>query len=325
MPLTLLLTSAGRRVELLGCFRESARRLGIQIRVLAADMLPQLSAACQMADESFEVPACHRPDYPIRLLEICGKHGVDVLVPTIDTELQVLADSRAQFQIAGTQVMISTPEVVGLARNKIATSNFLDSQGIPVPRTLAIKDFEPSDPSWRWPAILKPVDGSCSKGVIKVDRESDWREEYRHRINYLIQEFWEGAEYTVNLFFDRDGCLRSAVPHRRLEVRAGEVSKGRTERVGSLMDIADRFGRILTGARGALCFQAILRPSGEAAVFEINARFGGGYPLAHAAGGRFTQWLLEEAQGMECTANQEWQEGLVMLRYDAALFKSTPL
>jgi carbamoyl-phosphate synthase large subunit len=138
--------------------------------------------------------------------------------------------------------------------------------------------------------------------------------------DYLVQEMWDGAEYTVNLFFDQEGDLRCAVPHRRIEVRSGEVSKGRTERVPALMNAAHQLAAALPGARGPLCFQAIVRPDGSFAVFEINARFGGGYPLAHHAGATFTRWLLEEALCSPCTAHDNWREGVTMLRYDAAVF-----
>jgi carbamoyl-phosphate synthase large subunit len=127
-------------------------------------------------------------------------------------------------------------------------------------------------------------------------------------------------EYTVNLFFNLHGQLRCAIPHRRLEVRSGEVSKGRTERITPLIEAAQRMASILTGAQGPLCFQAIVRPDGSYCVFEINARFGGGYPLAHEAGGRFAQWLLEELDGRHVSASDDWEAGLTMLRFDSAVF-----
>ena len=55
-------------------------------------------------------------------------------------------------------------------------------------------------------------------------------------------------------------------------------------------------------------------------VFEINARFGGGYPLAHFAGAEYTRWLLEEVVGLPSTAHDGWRSGALMLRYDAATF-----
>jgi carbamoyl-phosphate synthase large subunit len=105
-----------------------------------------------------------------------------------------------------------------------------------------------------------------------------------------------------------------------MEIRAGEVSKGRTERLPALMDVAQRMATVLPRCRGAMCFQAIVSAQGEIAVFEINARFGGGYPLAHAAGATFSRWLLQEAMGAESFASDVWREGVTMLRYDAAVF-----
>ncbi|MGB1126431.1 MAG: transcriptional regulator, partial [Phycisphaeraceae bacterium] len=54
---------------------------------------------------------------------------------------------------------------------------------------------------------------------------------------------------------------------------------------------------------------------------ELNTRFGGGYPLTHEAGGYYLRWLIEEALGKPSSAtNDDWQDGLVMLRYDDAVF-----
>jgi carbamoyl-phosphate synthase large subunit len=110
------------------------------------------------------------------------------------------------------------------------------------------------------------------------------------------------------------------IPHLRYEVRAGEVAKGITRRHAQLEAVAWALGEALPEARGALCFQAIVDAAGRAVVFELNARFGGGYPLAHRAGARFTQWLLEETSGLPLSAHNDWHDGVLMLRYDHAAF-----
>src|SRR5687768_2670971 len=55
---TLLFTSAGRRNQLMDCFRQDAALLGVNVRVLAADLRPELSSACRQANASFAVPPC---------------------------------------------------------------------------------------------------------------------------------------------------------------------------------------------------------------------------------------------------------------------------
>jgi carbamoyl-phosphate synthase large subunit len=62
--------------------------------------------------------------------------------------------------------------------------------------------------------------------------------------------------------------------------------------------------------------------NGTIRIIELNARFGGGYPLAHHAGGRFTDWLLDEQEGTSPSYFGDWTDDLAMLRYDEAVFVS---
>jgi carbamoyl-phosphate synthase large subunit len=137
----------------------------------------------------------------------------------------------------------------------------------------------------------------------------------------VIEERASGLEYTVNVLIGRGGRVLSAVPHRRLEVRAGEVSKGVTTKDQRLLDLALRLGGALPEAFGALNFQCFLGDDGLFRVIEINPRFGGGYPLAHRAGVNFPKWLIEETLDLPSTSRfDEWEDGLAMLRYDEAVF-----
>jgi len=321
--LTILISSAGRRVELIRCFQTDAKNLGLNLRVLATDVEPEMSSACQAADRCYGVPHCTSPEFAPRLLEICNRESVGLVVPTIDPELSVLADQQEQFKAFGTRLLVSEPPVVCVARDKFATATFLHENGLLAPRTGLLDEVLTHPEGWPWPLILKPINGSGSAGVIVVQNLAEARQAGQKREDYIAQELLSGPEFTVNLFFDQAGQLRCAVPHQRQEVRAGEVSKGVVRREPLLADLAWRLGSVLKGARGPLCFQAILPAYREPVAFEINARFGGGYPLAHQAGATFTRWLLEETAGLPSSAGDQWQQGLTMLRYDAAIFRPT--
>jgi carbamoyl-phosphate synthase large subunit len=322
---TVLISSAGRRVELIRCFQADAKALGLKLRVLAVDVDPEMSSACQAADKSLQVSPCTSPRFATDLLHICEKEKVTLVVPTIDPELPILAEQQPQFKALGTRILVSSPAIVSMARDKTATAEFLKRNGIPSPRTAPLAELLSQRERWPWPLILKPVSGSGSVGICVVQNLHEANQAAARRNDYIAQEIVYGSEYTVNLFFDQFGNLRSAVPHQRCDVRAGEVSKGVTRRESRIVDVAWRLGSVLKGAVGSLCFQTITPESGEPVVFEINARFGGGYPLAHQAGATFTKWLLEEVAALPTSANDRWQEGLTMLRYDAALFRrATP-
>lgn len=316
--LRVLLTSAGRRVELLQCFRAAAAELKVDLQILACDLTPELSSACHQADQAFAVPRADDPSYIEALLNICADRGVRLVVPTIDTELLPLSHARADFEAIGAEVSISDPDLVALARDKLATANFFVEMGVPSPRTVLLEAGRRPPTDWSWPSVVKPRHGSASRGLRIAAAPHELPTGFDEP--FVLQERLIGAEFTVNLFFDRDGRLRCAIPHERLQVRAGEVEKGRTKRVARLGEIARQLAAALPGPRGALCFQAILGSDGEARLFEINARFGGGYPLAHRAGAAFARWLIEERLGWPSSADDDWRENVVMLRYDAAVF-----
>jgi len=143
----------------------------------------------------------------------------------------------------------------------------------------------------------------------------------KDREDLVVEEIARGFEYTVNVFVNREGRCVCAVPHRRLEVRAGEVSKGVTVRHRKMMEFASLVSERLPGAYGPLNLQGFLSSDDEFRVTEINPRFGGGYPLAHQAGADFPRWLIEEWLGLPSSASFDgWQDGLAMLRYDSAVF-----
>jgi carbamoyl-phosphate synthase large subunit len=78
------------------------------------------------------------------------------------------------------------------------------------------------------------------------------------------------------------------------------------------------------GAAGPLTIQAFLTSDGPV-LSEINARFGGGFPLALAAGGAYPAWLLDLVDGRAVTPRLgEYESGLYMTRYHVEVITRTP-
>lgn len=317
----MLLTSAGRRAELLQCFRADAEALEIGLEILACDLNPDWSSACRLADERFAVPRVDDPGYVDALLDICGRRDVSLLIPTIDPELMPLAIARGRFADIGTHVAVSSPDLVDIARDKLKTAEFFASHGLPTPRTALAEQVRDNPGDWDWPLIVKARHGSASRGLKLAESPADLPDLDRSE-PLVAQQLLKGREYTINMFFDRASHFHTAIPHERVQVRAGEVEKGITRRMPDLAAIARRIAEVLPGPSGALCFQAIIGDDGKPSIFEINARFGGGFPLAHHAGARFSQWLLEEQLGRAPGAHDDWRDGVTMMRYDAAVFGS---
>lgn len=316
---TILVSSAGRRVGLIECWRKAAKRLGDDLTVLASDYSCATSAACWAADKSFSVPHCDSSDFVDSVLGICQSHGVDLIIPTIDTELQILSDNAPRFAGVGTTVHVSEPSVIRIVRDKAKTMEVLARANLPVPRTGSPQEVSSEPADWKWPLFLKPRSGSASRGLKIINSPAEIPTDFAEPM--ILQEYLEGPEFTINAFVDKSGVLKCAVPHERLSVRAGEVEKGVTRRSDTLEPLAAGIVNAIPALRGVFCFQVIVDRVRGPGIIEINARFGGGYPLADRAGARFCQWILEEQTNRTSTANNEWTDNILMLRFDQALFR----
>ena len=313
-----LISSAGRRVSLMQCWRRSLRALGLEGRLLAGDM-SSMSSAAQLADQSFKVPRCTSDEFVPFMLDLCRQQGIRVIVPTIDTELPVYSQHRAAFDAVGVTVPVSAPETIQIGYDKVSTHRWLVQNAFPTVEQASAQSA--LSQGFSFPAIAKPVRGSSSIGVTQVSSREELQQVSRGS-EYVVQSIAQGHEYTVSTLVNRHGKCVCAIPRRRLEVRHGEVSKGMTVRNRAIEELAMRISEALPGAYGPLNVQIFHdEATGNLNVIEINARFGGGFPLAFEAGGYYPKWIVEEILGLESSATHDaWTDRLVMLRYDDAVF-----
>jgi carbamoyl-phosphate synthase large subunit len=280
-----------------------------------------LSSAYHLADGAFLVPRCTHDEFIPTVMDLCRKHDIRLIVPTIDTELPAFAKHRKDFADAGVTVAISSPEVIAIGGDKTLTHEWLTRFGLPTVRQHTAAEVLSNSKDWTFPCIVKPRAGSSSIGVAVVASPEELRAAMQHDDD-IVQSIAPGKEYTIDFLADSRGRCVCTVPRKRLETRAGEVSKGVTVRSEPLQALATRVCDSLPGPLGSLCVQ-IFRDdvTGEMNVIEINPRFGGGYPLSHEAGAHFTRWIIEEILGRPCSAKSNtWRNGVVMLRYDDAVF-----
>lgn len=318
----ILISSAGRRVSLIDTFRSALDLLELRGQVCVADM-SRTAPAFHRADRAALVPRCTAPEFVSRVLEICVADNIGLVIPTIDTELAVYAQNFAKFEDAGVSVAVSSLDTISIASDKWNTHRWLSTNGFPTVAQATVEEVLAADSNWTFPLFAKPTRGSRSIGAAVV-HDHTALEALAGDEDYVVQTIAPGEEYTVSVFVDRSGRCRCSVPRKRLEVRAGEVSKGMTVRNESIEQLAMQVAEKLPGAFGALNVQIFHDPQTSSLnVIEINPRFGGGYPLAWHAGARYSQWLIEEVLARPSTASSdEWRDRFVMLRYDQAVYLS---
>jgi carbamoyl-phosphate synthase large subunit len=313
-----LLSSAGRRVELLRCLQADLRELGIPGKVVATDA-SSLTSAGMLADAFELVPRVDDPRYLDALLDVVARHRVELIIPTIDTELAILADVADQLRDRGTTVLSSGSETVRIAADKHETHRFLDKHGLPSPQQWSAVDARERADRLPYPVIIKPRQGSSSIGVTRIEDPASLHAGLGNG-QQIVESVAPGREYTVDVWVDRSGRARLAVPRRRIETRGGEVSVGLTERHPQVIALAGRIAECLPDAYGPLTIQ-IFADGENVEAIEVNARYGGGYPLSWEAGARTTRWAIQDALGQAQDPEEiGWREGLLMLRHDASVF-----
>ncbi len=319
----ILLSSAGRRVALMTIFKKTLEEMNLKGEVMATDMSLS-SSAFHIADKAFIVPRCTENSFVREMLDICEKNEIRLIIPTIDTELPIYAENRDLFSKVGTEVVVSSPSAIAVAGDKEKTHSWLLDHDFPTVRQTTVEIAKGNlrkEHGFDFPFLVKPKSGSSSIGVAIVNnlRELDV---FTNDGDYVVQSIAPGIEYTVDSMLNRKSKCICAVPRRRLEVRAGEVSKGMTVRAPEIQTLAKRISESLPGAFGVVTIQIFWdEKSGELNVIEINPRFGGGYPLSFEAGANFPKCIIEESLGLPQSSEwDQWKDKLVMLRFDDAIF-----
>jgi carbamoyl-phosphate synthase large subunit len=316
--MNILFTSSGRRLSLLQQFRKVFVQHNIIGSIMTADLKVTAPTAF-FSDKHFIVPRVTDPSYISNLLQICQMEKINIIIPLIDTELVVFSENRHAFDEIGVKLVVSSKELNDIACDKTKSYKFFREKNIPTPKVF--NDEEISNKQYQFPLLIKPLDGSSSVGVTKINNEKELIFFKDYIPNAMVQEFVTGTEYTVDVMVDFNGNIRTVVPRLRLETRAGEVSKGVTKKDNDIITAVKQVVKSLPGPVGCITLQCFKKENGEITFIEINPRFGGGIPLSIEAGANFPLWVLQICSGETfIDEDYNWRENLTMLRYDEAVF-----
>lgn len=311
----ILFTSIGRRVELVQCFRTAEEQIGQSTIIIGAD-ISDTAPALFFCDKTFKVCRIADEKYIPMLLEICEREKVDLLIPTIDTDLLILAKNKENFAAIGTRVLISAVDKIALCRDKRYTADFFLKCGLKTPCPADdIQNYQGG-----YPCFIKPKDGSSSINAYRVNTFEELTAYAKRIEDYIIQPFIEGREYTIDILCDFEGRCVYVTPRERLAVRSGEVLKTCIVQdavmIGESMNIIEKFKPC-----GPITVQLIREESTKTDYYiEINPRFGGGAPLSMKAGADSAAALLKMLCGQD-VAYQEYAaaDGAVYSRFDQSI------
>lgn len=313
--INIFVLSAGRRVELINCFRTAKNKLNISGKIIAGDA-SDTAPALYFADEKVLLPRIDSGKYVEAIIDACKKYSISLIVPTIDTELLLLAENKEKIESeTGAVLLVSDLDVITVCRNKINTQRFMEENDFLVPHLYT--EDEIKNDKINYPVFIKPVDGSSSINTYKADTREDLMGVLDIVKNPMVQDYMDGEEFTIDVFLDFASNILSVVPRIRIATRGGEIAKGKivrdeeiTQDVIRLMNVLKPIGHITVQCR---------KTKRGVEYIEINPRFGGGAPMSIMAGADSCEKLYRLLNGETLAFDDSYRDGVMFIRFDSCI------
>jgi carbamoyl-phosphate synthase large subunit len=303
-PLRVLVTGAGGPAAIAAM---KSLRAEESVQLIAADMDPW-AAGLYLTAERTLLPAGLAPEFTAVLLDRCRALGVDVVLPTVDAELQPLARAREEYAAAGVALLLAPAAALDIILDKLTLAEHCAGV-VQVPRTEMFgPDLDPA--GWTYPAVVKPRRGSGSRGVVIVDSAAALAALDRSP-SLILQEFLPGEEYSVDVLADATGRVIASVPRLRARVDSGVSVGGRTVHDPEV----ERFGRVVAQATGVTYVanvQCRRDAEGVPALLEVNPRMPGTLGLTIASGVDMPRLALASLLGKPLPAKVDFCERAVV-------------
>jgi len=144
---------------------QSLNNTDLNIRRIGMDVRP-MSLGLYWTDSSYLIPPVSEQDsYIKKLTVICIQEHLDILIPGLDLELSTLSLYQNHFLKLGCKLVISSPEVIKLCRDKYLFYKFCKERNLPFVTTYKLKEAQIHINKLTFPIIVKPYDGSASAGA----------------------------------------------------------------------------------------------------------------------------------------------------------------
>jgi carbamoyl-phosphate synthase large subunit len=320
---SVLLTCAGQRVDIVRAFREALDATGHDGRVLVSDLDP-LSPSLFAADGALELPPVSDPGYGRAVAEGCRSEGVRAVLPLTDLDPVLLARAAPAIEEAGARVFLPSPEVALGCQDKWECHLMLARVGLPSPPTWLPGDADPA--ALPYPVLVKPRLGFAARHIYRCADPEELAFFLRYTpAESVIQQALPGAEFSIDCLGDLDGRPLGAVPRRMIQAKGGEQIKGETLDDPQLTELGATTVEAL-GLAGPSTVQCFREGPAVLGITDINTRFGGAFPLPQAAGAAYPEAIIAIAAGERPEARVgAHTAGVVMTRFlDQTILRREP-
>jgi len=314
MAVNVLVTSAGA-TNAINTIKALKRQHEIDISITTVDIDP-LSAGLYLSDKHYIVPRATNEAFMPRLLDICNKEAIEVIIPIYSAELPIFAENKKLLEEHGVRIAVSQLETIRTCDDKARMYRFFEEFSIPYPKVYSRKELISEDVNF--PLFMKRRKGSGSKDARVISNTEELNFYLAQIEEPIVQDFADGDEYTIDIVCDLYSKMIEASPRIRIQTRDGLAVKAVTVRDKRLIAYARRIVEEL-GIIGPANIQCKVK-NDDIRFIEVNPRLpSGGLPLAVAAGLNIPLIIVKMLLGMDI-GEINVKGGVFMVRYWDALF-----
>jgi len=245
--------------------------------------------------------------------------GIDVLVPTLDSELRALVALAPELQAEGIHTFLPTLESIERA-SKVQLPRLADGGAVPIPPSEAIMSVEAIPrlaARFGLPIVVKGVYYGATVAPTEADAVAAFhRFAAQWGLPVIVQKFVRGEEYNVSALGDGRGNTVGAVAMRKMMI----TDKGKGW-CGVAIENPEllRLTEALIGElrwRGPLEVELLSESrTGTAYVIEINPRFPAWIYLSAGAGLNLPYYAVRLALGLPLpSAMPRYRAGTLFVR-----------
>ncbi len=253
-----------------------------------------------------------------RLSYILSKEKMDVIIPTLDTELFGFVKLEGKLKELGIKMFLPTFEQLNI-RAKDKLCDFCTDNDINVPKNIlvsSILDLQKIPDEFEYPVVVKGI----FYDAYIVNNFEEAKTAF-HKISskwglpIIIQEYLKGDEFNVVALGDGTGMTIGAVAMRKLYITdKGKGWAGVTIYDKNLIEISKKVIESIKWRSGMELEFIRSSETGQYFLLEINPRFPAWVYLAPNAGQNLPYALLQLALGNKVEQFKEYKVGTIFVR-----------
>lgn len=316
----ILILSVGTRNKIIEYFMDNMIIDGVKVGNIVTTDASSLAPALYPSDSHYVVPRINENGYLDTIFEICKKEDISAVLSLIDPELNLISKHEEEFAKIGVQIIGSKFEQNEICLDKIRMYNWLIEHNYNAAKSYTeFEEFKKAleNDEIKMPVFVKPIKGSASINITKVDDIETVKFLMNHQEGLMIQEFLDGQEIGVDVYIDiLSKEIVSIFSKKKLLMRAGETDKAVSFKDKNLFELVQKFVKEF-GFLGQIDID-IFDVNGKYYISEVNPRFGGGYPHAYECGANHMKLIINNILGNknENLIGKNYEEDVYMMKYN---------